>query len=388
MLWQNHKGGWYGPPTATSSIPLPLLPLYAVTTPQRWMIRPTYIANECIMTMWRFAGGAAPSPRAPLPPFYFRATPPRLVTKCKSMIRPTFCFKRMWSNCRQNSSACFAAMLWQNHKGGWYVPPTATSSITLPLLPLYAVTTPQRWMIRPTYIANECIMTMWRFVGGAAPSLRAPLPPFYFRATPRGLWQHASVWYSPPSASSVSDQTCHQNSIACFAAMLWQNHKGGWYGPPTATSSITLPLLPLYAVTTPQRWMIRPTYIANECIMTMRGEALRPPSAPPSRLFILEPPPAACDKMQVYDTAHLLYQACVIKLVVKIYLSFFLSFFLSIYLSIYRSFYLSIYLSFYLSIYLFIYLSLSLYLSISLSIYLSFYLSIYLSFYLSIYLSI
>ena len=35
-------------------------------------------------------------------------------------------------------------------------------------------------------------------------------------------------------------------------------------------------------------------------------------------LFILEPPPAACDKMQVYDTAHLLFQACVIKLVVKI----------------------------------------------------------------------
>ena len=28
-----------------------LLPLYAVTTPQRWMIRPTYIANESIMTM-------------------------------------------------------------------------------------------------------------------------------------------------------------------------------------------------------------------------------------------------------------------------------------------------------------------------------------------------
>jgi hypothetical protein len=38
----------------------------------------------------------------------------------------------------------------------------------------------------------------------------------------------------------------------------------------------------------------------------------------PSRLFILEPPPAACDKMQVYDTAHLLFQACVSKLVVKI----------------------------------------------------------------------
>ena len=79
--------------------------------------------------------------------------------------------------------ACFAAMLWQNHKGGWYGPPslplqeggmygppTATSSITVLLLPLYAGTTPQRWMIRHTYIANECIMTMWRFAwGGAAP---------------------------------------------------------------------------------------------------------------------------------------------------------------------------------------------------------------------------
>ena len=42
------------------------------------------------------------------------------------------------------------------------------------------------------------------------------------------------------------------------------------------------------------------------------------PPRPPPRLFILEPPPAACDKMQVYDTAHLLFQACVIKLVVKI----------------------------------------------------------------------
>ena len=56
------------------------------------------------------------------------------------------------------------------------------------------------------------------------------------RAAPRGLWQHASVWYGPPSVSSVCDQTCRQNSSACFAAMLWQNHKGGWYGPPTATS--------------------------------------------------------------------------------------------------------------------------------------------------------
>ena len=33
---------------------------------------------------------------------------------------------------------------------------------------------------------------------------------------------------------------------------------------------------------------------------------------------ILEPPPAACDTMQVYDTAHLLFQAYVIKFVVKI----------------------------------------------------------------------
>ena len=31
-----------------------------------------------------------------------------------------------------------------------------------------------------------------------------------------------------------------------------------------------------------------------------------------------EPPPAACDNMQVYGTAHLLFQACVIKRVVKI----------------------------------------------------------------------
>ena len=122
--------------------------------------------------------------------------------------------------CRQNSSACFAAMLWQNHKGGWYGPPTATSSITVPLLPLYAVTTPQRCMIRPTYIANECIMTMWRF---AAPSRLFILEP-----PPRGLWQHASVWYGPPSVSSVCDQTCRQNSSACFAAVLWQNRKGGW----------------------------------------------------------------------------------------------------------------------------------------------------------------
>ena len=97
------------------------------------------------------------------------------------------------------------------------------------------------------------------------------------------LWQsHKGGWYGPPSVSSVCDQTCRQNSSACFAAMLWQNHKGGWYGPPslplqkggwygrpTATSSITVLLLPLYAVTTPQRWMIRHTYIANECIMTM-----------------------------------------------------------------------------------------------------------------------
>ena len=121
MLWQNHKGGWNGPPTATSSI---TLPLYAVTTPQRWMIRPTYIANECIMTMWRFAGGgAAPSPRAPLPPFYFRGNPPRLVTKCKCMIRPTFCFKRVWSN---------------------------LSSKFKCVLCCHAVTKPQRWMIWPT----------------------------------------------------------------------------------------------------------------------------------------------------------------------------------------------------------------------------------------------
>ena len=101
---------------------------------------------------------------------------------------------------------------------------------------------------------------------------RCALPPapasrlLILEATPRGLWQNASVWYGPPSVSSVCDQTCRQNSSACCAAMLWQNHKGGWNGPPTATSSITLPL---YAVTTPQRWMIRPTYIANECIMTM-----------------------------------------------------------------------------------------------------------------------
>ena len=160
---------------------------------------------------------------APLPPFYFRATLPRLVTKCKRMIRPTFCFKRVWSN---------------------------LSSKFKRVLCCHAVTKPQ----------------------------------------------NASVWYGPPSVSSVCDQTCRQNSSACFAAMLWQNHKGGWYGPPTATSSITLPL---YAVTSPQRWMIRPTYIANECIMTMWRFA-------PSRLFISEPPPAACDKMQVYDTAHLL----------------------------------------------------------------------------------
>ena len=38
--------------------------------------------------------------------------------------------------------------------------------------------------------------------------------------------------------------------------------------------------------TTQERWMIRPTYIANECIMTMC-----PPPAPPSRLFILKPCP-------------------------------------------------------------------------------------------------
>ena len=271
MLWQNHKGGWYGPPTATSSITVPLLPLYAVTTPQRWMIRPTYIANECIMTMWRFAGGgAAPSPAPPSRLFILEPPPRGLWQNASVWYGPPSVSSVCDQTCRQNSSACFAAMLWQNHKGGWYGPPTATSSITVPLLPLYAVTTPQRCMIRPTYIANECIMTMWRFAGGgAAPSPRAPLPPFYFRATPRGLWQNASVWYGPPSVSSVCDQTCRQNSSACFATMLWQNHKGGWYGPPTATSSITVPLLPLYAVTTPQRWMIRPTYIANECIMTM-----------------------------------------------------------------------------------------------------------------------
>ena len=76
--------------------------------------------------MWRFAGGgAAPSHRAPLPPFYL-TPPPRLVT------------------------------------------------------------TPERWMIRPTYIANECIMTMWRFAGGgAAPFFFAPSSAFlYLKAPP------------------------------------------------------------------------------------------------------------------------------------------------------------------------------------------------------------
>ena len=156
--------------------------------------------------------------------------------------------------------------------------------------------------------------------GRLRPPPAPPSPPFYFRATPRGLWQNASVWYGPPSVSSVCDQTCRQNSSACFAAMLWQNHKGGWYGPPTAKSSITLPL---YAVTTPQRWMIRPTYIANECIMTMWRFAA-PPPAPPSRLFILEPPPAP---RGLWQHARVWY---------TIYLSICL-FCLSVYLSIYPS---------------------------------------------------
>ena len=54
--------------------------------------------------------------------FYFKA-PPRLVTTCKCMIRPTFCFKRVWSN----ASSKFKCVLC-----------------------CHAVTKPQRWTMRPT----------------------------------------------------------------------------------------------------------------------------------------------------------------------------------------------------------------------------------------------
>ena len=55
-----------------------------------------------------------------MPNLFILEPPPRLVTKCKCMIRPTFCFKRVWSN---------------------------LSSKFKCVLCCHAVTKPQRWMI-------------------------------------------------------------------------------------------------------------------------------------------------------------------------------------------------------------------------------------------------
>ena len=194
-LIMERLGGWYGPPTATSSITVWLLPLYAVTTPQRWMIRPTYIANECIMTMWRFARGR----RCAM--FFFLL---------ESYVGTAWVLSIFIYAVKAHER--YRVILWTPLM--WRALPPRPPPAFLFNPPPRLVTTPERWMIRPTYIANECIMTMWRFAGGgAAPSPRATLPPFY-------------IWKPRPRL-----------------------------------------------VTTPERWMIRPTYIANECVMIMWPKA-------------------------------------------------------------------------------------------------------------------
>ena len=174
---------------------------------------------------------------------------------------------------------------------------------------------------------------MWRFAGGgAAPSPRAHLPPVYFRATPRGLWQNASVWYGPPSVSNVCDQTCRQNSSACFAAMLWQNHKGGWYGPPTATSSLTV-----------LNHLLLPHPDCQLLVVCVSSRAFAPTWAKTK-----ESRNSNNSNMTIYLFIHLFIYLSMYR---SIYLSIYRSIDLPIYLSICLSIYLPIYLSTYLSIY-------------------------------------
>ena len=70
-----------------------------------------------------FCGRRCALPRRPPPALLFKRHPPRLVTTCKCMMRPTFFFKRVWSN---------------------------LSSKFKCVLCCHAVTKPQRWMIWPT----------------------------------------------------------------------------------------------------------------------------------------------------------------------------------------------------------------------------------------------
>jgi hypothetical protein len=102
-----------------------------VTTPERWMIRPTYIANECVMIMWpkAFPGGR---PNMWLLLSYFG-----------------YSWKHQTYKANQPSNRATEQLTSQ----------LATQPTCL--VCFCAVTTPQRWMIRPTYTVL--------LGGGAAP---------------------------------------------------------------------------------------------------------------------------------------------------------------------------------------------------------------------------
>ena len=112
----------------------------------------------------------------------------------------------------------------------YYIPPVYVGrpSVTLCLLCVRAVTTPQRWLIRPTYNTWWLLSSLFLF---DLPIEDQP-PLACFRTVTRPQWWMLRPAYYTPSI--------------CRAPLCY-----------------TLPPLRPCCVTTPQRWMIRPT--CNTC---------------------------------------------------------------------------------------------------------------------------
>ena len=214
MLWQNHKGGWYGPPWCGRG---------GGARGKGEVFR--FVAGFCSF-------GAIAASRATLVVLFNIKPVAGWLCGCKVQI----------------------ILSWR--LGGRYGSWTATSSITVWQLPLCAMTTPQRWMIRPTYIANECIMTMWRFARGR----RCALFFFLLESYVGTAWVLSIFIYAVKADERYR--------VILWTPLMWRFAGGG------AAPSPRAPLPPFYIwkprprlVTTPERWMIRPTYIANECVM-------------------------------------------------------------------------------------------------------------------------
>ena len=84
-------------------------------------------------------------------------------------------------------------------------PPTAPPSRLFILKPCpRLVTTPERWMIRPTYIANECVMIMWpKAFPGGRPNMWLLLSYFGYS------WKHQTYKANQPSNRATDQPTSH-----------------------------------------------------------------------------------------------------------------------------------------------------------------------------------